>query len=153
MAEERASIFDLGDDELDVSAFKPKPPAKLVDAAVPVEQVRAVSETAQFRSRDPKPPPETAGAPRTAPASHRPQRSAEHQGQGGSGRGVLRHCRPREMGPGRDVRTGNRSAEPRAGARNITRHIGKQILLRPTNRRSRQRRRSLDTRRFCRRVP
>ena len=60
MAEERASIFDLGDDELelDVRAFKPKPPAKLVDAGVPVEQVRAVSETAQFRSRDPKPPPE-----------------------------------------------------------------------------------------------
>jgi hypothetical protein len=57
MAEERASIFDVGDDELDVRAFKPKPPAKLVDAAVPVEQVRAVSETAQFRSRDPKPPP------------------------------------------------------------------------------------------------
>src|SRR4051794_23257002 len=54
MTAERASIF--GDDELDVSAFKPKPPAKLVDAA-PVEQVRAVSETAQFRSRDPKPAP------------------------------------------------------------------------------------------------
>jgi hypothetical protein len=57
MAEERASIFDLGDDELDVSAFKPKSQAKLVDDAVPVERVRAVSETAQFRSRDPKPPP------------------------------------------------------------------------------------------------
>ena len=57
MAEERASIFDLGDDELGVRAFKSKPPAKLVDAAVPVEQVRAVSETAQFRSRDPMPAP------------------------------------------------------------------------------------------------
>jgi hypothetical protein len=57
MTEERASIFDLGDDEVDVSAFKPKPRAELVDTAVPVEQVRAVSETAQFRSRDPKPPP------------------------------------------------------------------------------------------------
>lgn len=58
MAEERASIFDLGDDEVDVSAFKPKPLAKLVDTAVPIEQVKAVSETAQFRSRDPKPLPE-----------------------------------------------------------------------------------------------
>jgi hypothetical protein len=57
MAAERASIF--GDDsELDVSSFTPKPAAKSVDAGVPVEQVRAVSETAQFRSRDPKPPPE-----------------------------------------------------------------------------------------------
>src|SRR3954453_3876244 len=56
MAAERASIF--GDDkELDISGFKPKPPGKLVDASVPVEQVRAVSEAAQFRSRDPKPPP------------------------------------------------------------------------------------------------
>src|SRR5690348_2447147 len=55
MAEERASIF--GDDDLDVSAFKPKPSSKQVDNAAPVEQVRAVSEAAQFRSRDPKPQP------------------------------------------------------------------------------------------------
>jgi hypothetical protein len=49
MAEERANIFE--DEQLDVSDFKPKPPAKVVD----VEQVRAVSEAANFRSRDPGP--------------------------------------------------------------------------------------------------
>jgi hypothetical protein len=54
MAAERASILS-DDKELDISGFKPKPPGKLVDASVPVEQVRAVSEAAQFRSRDPKP--------------------------------------------------------------------------------------------------
>jgi hypothetical protein len=58
MAEERASIF--GDDELDVSAFKPKPPAKAVESpATGLERVKAVSEAASFRSRDPKPPPAT----------------------------------------------------------------------------------------------
>jgi hypothetical protein len=49
MAEERANIFE--DDEVDVSDFRPKPPTNVVD----VEQVRAVSEAANFRSRDPKP--------------------------------------------------------------------------------------------------
>jgi hypothetical protein len=57
MAAERASIFS-DDKDLDISGFKPKPPGKPVGAPVPVEQVRAVSEAAQFRSRDPKPPPE-----------------------------------------------------------------------------------------------
>jgi hypothetical protein len=56
MTAERASIFS-NDDALDVSAFKPKTPSKLVDNATPVERVRAVSEAAQFRSRDPKPVP------------------------------------------------------------------------------------------------
>ena len=56
MAEGRASIFSDEDDDLDVAAFKPKPAAKPVDNAVPLEKVRAVSEAAQFRSRDPKPP-------------------------------------------------------------------------------------------------
>jgi hypothetical protein len=57
MAEGRASIFSDEDDDLDVTGFKPKPAAKPVDNAVPLEKVRAVSEAAQFRSRDPKPPP------------------------------------------------------------------------------------------------
>jgi hypothetical protein len=52
MAEERASIF--GDDEVDVTGFKPKPPAKVVEHPATVEQVRAVSETVNFRSREPK---------------------------------------------------------------------------------------------------
>jgi hypothetical protein len=57
MAEERASIF--GEDDLDVSGFKPKAPAKPANDPAPVlEQVRAVSEAANFRSRDPKSQPE-----------------------------------------------------------------------------------------------
>jgi len=56
MAQERASIF--GDDEIDVSGFKPKPPATVIERpAVAVDQVRAVSEAVNFRSRDPKPAP------------------------------------------------------------------------------------------------
>ena len=55
MAEERASIF--GDDELDVSDFKPKTPANVVEHPATVEQVRVVSEAANFRSREPKPAP------------------------------------------------------------------------------------------------
>ena len=41
-----------------MSALQTEAAGKTVDASVPVEQVRAVSEAAQFRSRDPKPPPE-----------------------------------------------------------------------------------------------
>jgi hypothetical protein len=52
MPEERASIF--GDDDLDVSAFKPKPASQ--PSARP-EQVREVSEAVSFHSRDPKPGP------------------------------------------------------------------------------------------------
>ncbi len=49
MTKTRASIFDA--DELDVSGFAPK---AAVDTVAPSrEQVRAVSEAAQFRSRDP----------------------------------------------------------------------------------------------------
>ena len=71
MAAERASIFS-DDKELDISGFKPKPPGKPVGAPVPVEQVRAVSEAAQFRSRDPKPPrksPRAASSAGIAPAA------------------------------------------------------------------------------------
>jgi hypothetical protein len=54
MTGERASVF--GDDELDVSGFKPKPTTTVIkhpEAAA--ERVRAVSEAVNFRSRDPKP--------------------------------------------------------------------------------------------------
>jgi hypothetical protein len=48
----RASIFD--EEEFDLSGFAPKPGP---DAAAPSpEQVRAVAEAAQFRSREPAPP-------------------------------------------------------------------------------------------------
>jgi hypothetical protein len=55
MTGERASVF--GNDDFDVSGFAPKPIEK--PAAKP-EQVRAVSEAASFRSREPKPAPITA---------------------------------------------------------------------------------------------
>jgi hypothetical protein len=50
MSGERASIFGT-DDEFDVSGFAPKPAEK---PAAKREQVRAVSEAASFRSREPK---------------------------------------------------------------------------------------------------
>jgi hypothetical protein len=50
MSNSRASIFE-NDDDLDISAFKPK--ASPDPAAPPPEQVRAVSEAANFRSREP----------------------------------------------------------------------------------------------------
>lgn len=51
MSTERAGIFD-DDDELDVSGFAPKPE---VPTRIPSEQVRAVSEVANFRSRESQP--------------------------------------------------------------------------------------------------
>lgn len=55
MTGERASIFG---DEVDVSDFKPKPPAAVIEHPAAAEQVRVISEAANFRSRDPKPEPE-----------------------------------------------------------------------------------------------
>ncbi|MBP1806918.1 hypothetical protein [Rubellimicrobium aerolatum] len=46
MSNERASIFD---DDLDLSEFKPKPPAR-------AEEVREVARKAGFSSREPSPP-------------------------------------------------------------------------------------------------
>lgn len=63
MSTGRAGVFDDDDDALDVSSFAPKPAAP---PGVSSDQVRAVSEGAQFRSRDPAPPP--------APADKRPPR-------------------------------------------------------------------------------
>jgi hypothetical protein len=74
MAEERASIF--GDDDLDVSDFKPKAPAtvhKHPEAAA--ERVKAVSETVNFRSRDPK--PEAATPMRREQRRHRTGRNVQ----------------------------------------------------------------------------
>ena len=51
MSGERASIFET-DDEFDVSGFAPKTRRKAGRKAL--EQVRAVSEAASFRSREPK---------------------------------------------------------------------------------------------------
>lgn len=57
---QRASVFDQGPD-LDVSGFQPRTKAK--PAAQP-EQIKAISETANFVSREPtRSPPEAAPAP------------------------------------------------------------------------------------------
>jgi hypothetical protein len=74
MTGERASIF--GDDEFDVSDFKAKQPATVIkhpEAAA--ERVRAVSETVNFRSRDPK--PETAAPTRREQRRHRTGRNVQ----------------------------------------------------------------------------
>ncbi|MFC7478303.1 hypothetical protein ACFQS7_28470 [Dankookia sp. GCM10030260] len=60
----RAGVFD---DDLDISGFAPKPPAR-------AEQVKAVAEEAGFRSRGPLPVPPRAGPPPAAPAPRREQR-------------------------------------------------------------------------------
>ena len=59
----RAGVFDDDEDALDVSSFAPKPATPL---GVSSDQVRVVSEVANFRSRDPAPLP--------APAEKRPPR-------------------------------------------------------------------------------
>ena len=56
MTDKRAGLFE---DELDVSGFAPKPPAR-------AEQVKAVAEEAGFRSRGPVPPPSPPRAGRLA---------------------------------------------------------------------------------------
>lgn len=63
----RGSIFD-SDDELDVSGFAPKaaPPPK-----APLEEVRAIAEASNFRSREAKP---AAPAIAPEPAKRQPRR-------------------------------------------------------------------------------
>ena len=56
---ERASVFDQGP-EIDISGFKPRTAAK--PAAQP-EQVKAISETASFVSREPIQTPRKTAAP------------------------------------------------------------------------------------------
>lgn len=60
---DRAGIFD--DKDFDVSGFEPKKP-KATDKKIPIETVRAVSEAANFPSREAAP---AAAAPATAPAA------------------------------------------------------------------------------------
>ena len=59
MSSERASVFDHGPD-IDISGFRPRTEAK--PAAQP-DQVKAISETASFVSREPIRTPRQAAAP------------------------------------------------------------------------------------------
>jgi hypothetical protein len=72
MAGERASLFE-DEADLDVSGFAPKLPSAPV---IQPEQVRAISEAAQFRSRDPKPAamPMPVAMEAAAPARREPRR-------------------------------------------------------------------------------
>src|SRR3954469_12138499 len=71
--EQRASIFS--EDETDLSAFQPRPAA--VPDPAKKERVREVSETANFRSREPKP---TSAATAVAPPhrAHRRHRTGRN---------------------------------------------------------------------------
>ena len=74
MNDKRAGLFE---DELDVSGFAPKPPAR-------AEQVKAVAEEAGFRSRGPVPPPSPHRAGR--PAKEPPQEERREQRRYRTGR-------------------------------------------------------------------
>ena len=72
MGSDRASVF--GDDQdLDLGDFQPKQPAP---PAVRREEVRAVSESANFRSREPQPPAPPKPAKRE-PRRHRTGRNQQ----------------------------------------------------------------------------
>jgi len=71
---ERASVFDQGPD-IDVSGFRPRTAAK--PAAQP-EQVKAISETASFVSREPiRAPRQTAEPVAREPRRHRTGRNIQ----------------------------------------------------------------------------
>ena len=72
MPEERASIF--GDDDIDITAFKPKPAPP---PAASREQVREVAEGVRFRSRDPQPSPPDPQPNRREPRRHRTGRNVQ----------------------------------------------------------------------------
>src|SRR4051812_43377179 len=72
MSAERASIF--GNDEPDLGdVFKLKPAAQ--PPAAPREKIKAVSEAANFRSREPKPEP--VAAPKREQRRHRTGRNVQ----------------------------------------------------------------------------
>jgi hypothetical protein len=73
---ERASVFDQGP-EIDISGFKPRTAVK--PAAQP-DQVKAISETASFVSREPtRSAPQAAPAPVARSAENRMTREAQRE--------------------------------------------------------------------------
>jgi hypothetical protein len=69
----RASVFDT-DEELDISGFEPKPAGK---SAMQSDLVKAVSEAAHFRSRDPKQAPEQQNIIKREPRRYRTGRNTQ----------------------------------------------------------------------------
>jgi len=70
MTSQRASVFDQ-EPEIDISGFKPRTLAK---PAAEADQVKAVSETANFVSREPARPAPPAQPAAAARASREPQK-------------------------------------------------------------------------------
>jgi hypothetical protein len=73
MANNRLSVFEDGDGDVDLSAFAPKPDSD--KPKPPMEQVRAVTEAARFRSREPA--PAASVPPKRAPHYHKTGRTAQ----------------------------------------------------------------------------
>jgi len=73
MTAKRAGVFDVEDD-LDVSGFAPKPDER---PAVKPEQVRAVSEAAQFQSREPRRDAEPITSAKREPRRYRTGRNTQ----------------------------------------------------------------------------
>jgi len=81
MANTRARLFE-GSDDIDLSVFKPKETPDRM--APPAEQVKVVSESANFRSREPTndasaalAPPQKALKPKRQPRTHRTGRNVQ----------------------------------------------------------------------------
>ena len=71
MTDKRAGLFE---EDLDISGFAPKPPAR-------AEQVKAVAEEAGFRSRGPVPPQAPIPAPAPAERPAKPPSAEERREQ------------------------------------------------------------------------
>lgn len=69
----RASIFDDGTTELDISSFAPKVKTDEPAQSPPPEQVRAVTQSANFKSREPQAP--KVQPPKRPPRRHRTGRN------------------------------------------------------------------------------
>ena len=73
MTAKRAGVFDV-EDGLDVSGFEPRPADRPV---VKPEEVRVVSEAAQFQSREPKRAVEPVTSPKREPRRYRTGRNTQ----------------------------------------------------------------------------